>query len=1070
VADSRVCHACGRSNPDDARFCSGCGSALASAGPQREARKVVTALFADVVGSTALGERLDPEDLQAVIGEGVARAVRATEALGGHVERVAGDGALVLFGAPVAHEDDAERAVLAGLRVLEAMDLYGRELADERGLEGFAVRVGVETGLVVLAPVSGANRPEDFTATGDAMNTAARLEAAAAPGSMLVGPHTFGLVEAAFEWGDPVELSLKGKAGVVAAHTPLAPRRVGGRRTEPGRTRLVGRERELETVRGALVRLLAGSGGIVLVSGEAGLGKTRLLSELRQAHGAEALEGRCVSYGEALPYLPFQVLLREWLGVTPEHPEDEVAELLGSRLSEVLGDRGAEAQPFLGSVLGLSPASGDAALMGRLQPEDLQARVVGAFRVFIAALASAGPVLITMDDLHWADAASLALLKHLLDLADEAPLLLVLAGRPDRDHASRQLRERALERGAELVELTALAQEADRELLRELMGGAELPAELESVVLERAEGNPLYLEELVRSLVDAGALVRDADGWRFDRDVDVQVPETVEKLVLARVDVLSPGARQLLCAASVLGRRFTRSLLAEVTDDGRELDAGLDELRRADLVHGGRRWPDEEYRFRHHLIVEAVYGSVLRRRRAELHRRAAEAIEATFSDRLEERLGVLAHHWRHAGELERAFDYHSRAGAAAWAVVAPREALEQYAAAVDAAAAAGISDGRLRRVLFESGRARFFSGDADGGARDIETVLEDARRSGDRGDEIEALTYLSLLRHGGYSNAVALGEEAVAIARETGDARAQVNSLSRLAILDANRLRLDRALAEGREALSIARSDGDEEITGLALDGLKLAELKLGALDDLERHCEELVEIHRRSGDAFFLSWALLESATPPLARGHIGDALARADEALELNRKLGDRSNRPVFLDTHTWIVRASGDLERALAVAREAWALAGEAGTGEWRGWTGATLGLVLLELERPEEAAAVLEAGAEAARAVEATGEVLRCTAQLAWAAWLIGDRERALTLAEDAGAMLGEITTPQESVWLFGSHAQLALASVRLASGDAEAAAAIARPVRDAAEGAGWREPFVAAGALIEGARR
>ncbi len=268
----------------------------------------MTALFTDVVGSTALGERLDPEDLQAVVGEGVARALRATEALGGHVERVVGDGALVLFGAPVAHEDDAERAVLAGLRVLEAIEIYARELEHERGLEGFAVRVGVETGLVVLAPVSGGSRPDDFTATGDAMNTAARLEAAAEPGSMLVGPHTFGLVEAAFDWDEPRELSLKGKADVVPGHRPRAPRGVGGRRTEGGRTRLVGRERELETARRALDDLSGGSGGALLIGGEAGLGKTRLLSELRRALGlGDAVARgplRLLWRGAPLPPLP----------------------------------------------------------------------------------------------------------------------------------------------------------------------------------------------------------------------------------------------------------------------------------------------------------------------------------------------------------------------------------------------------------------------------------------------------------------------------------------------------------------------------------------------------------------------------------------------------------------------------------------------------------------------------------------------------------------------------------------------------------------------------------------------
>src|SRR3954451_23690675 len=358
VLDSRVCHACGRSNPDDARFCSGCGSALAVEAPQREARKVVTALFADVVGSTAPGERLDPEDLQAIVGEGVARGVRATEALGGHVPRVAGAGALVIFGAPVAHEDDAERAVLAGLRVLEAIDLYARELASERSLDGFAVRVGIETGLVVLAPVGG-GRPVEFSAMGDALNTAARLEAAATPGSMLVGPRTFRLVEANFDWGEPVELDLKGKAEPVLAQRPRAPRAVGARRSDPGRVRLVGREQELDAGRRALDDLLSGTGGILLLSGEAGLAKSRLLAELRRrlkrSTSAEGLpqwlEGRCVSYGERVPHLPFQVLLRDWLGVSPEHPEDELASLFGARLVDLFGERAAALRPYLGSLV-----------------------------------------------------------------------------------------------------------------------------------------------------------------------------------------------------------------------------------------------------------------------------------------------------------------------------------------------------------------------------------------------------------------------------------------------------------------------------------------------------------------------------------------------------------------------------------------------------------------------------------------------------------------------------------------------------------------------------------------------
>ena len=687
----------------------------------REARKVITALFADVVGSTALGERLDPEDLQEIVGEGVARAVRAAEELGGYVDRVAGDGALILFGAPVAHEDDPERGVLAGLRILRTIEAYAGELSRERGLEGFAVRVGIETGVAVLAALGGA-RPIEFGATGDVLNTAARLEAAAEPGTLLVGPHTFERVETGFEWGEPRELSLKGKAGVVLGHRPLRPRAPGsGRRSSGSESPLVGRERELAVLREALARLLDSQGGVLVLSGEPGLGKTRLLAELREwtersgPAGGSALwlEGRCVSYGDQLPYFPFQVLIRDWLGASLDDSDAAVGELLGQRLRELLPDRHDDLRLLLGSALALAPRPEDVARISGLGPEDLQSAVFDAVLELARRLARDSPVVLALDDLHWADGTSLALAEELVGLVADSPLLLVLAARPE---GMARLAERALSRAPERttrLELEALSDESDRALLSALAGGADLPAELERRVLERAEGNPLYLEELVRALIDAGALVRSDDAWRFDREVQVQVPETVEKLVLARVDVLSPVARELLAAAAVLGRRFTEPLLARVAGDA----SALPQLLAAELVLETPRGIVTEYRFRHHLIQEAVYGSLLKRRRQELHGRAAEATEAAFAGRLDERLGVLAHHWEAAGEYERALDYHARAGVAAETIGATAEALDQYAAACQAAAELGLDarDPRVADVLNKRGRVLFYTGKPDEG-------------------------------------------------------------------------------------------------------------------------------------------------------------------------------------------------------------------------------------------------------------------------------------------------------------------------------------------------------------------
>ena len=689
MSKARRCSACGRANEADARFCSGCGSPLTVEAPQREARKVLTALFVDVVGSTALGERLDPEDLQAVVGDGVACAVRAAEALGGHVDRTAGDGALIIFGAPVAHEDDPERAVLAGLRILDEISSYATELRAETGIEDFAVRVGVETGLAVLASVG--ERAIEFGAMGDVLNTAARLEASAQPGTMLVGPHTYELVEAGFEWDQPVELRLKGKDGVVVARRPLSARAAGASRPVPAReSPLVGRARELEVLGRAGGELLSGKGGAVIVSGEPGLGKTRLLLELRRriaanedgTDGARWLEGRCASYGEGLPYFPFRRLLRSWLGAEPDADDPEVAALLADRSESLFGARGEQVSAYLATALGLpSPAEGSEGWRAA-QPEDMQMRAFAAVEELVELLSGQGPLALAFEDLQWADPTSLKLCERLVSLAERLPVLLLFTIRPEQDRPAAKLRERVAAQpgeGSTVLELAALGEAADRELLGALTGGGTLPPDFERRVLERAEGNPLYIEELVRSLLDTGALAHEGDGWRFAPEAEVQVPETVEKLILARVDRLSPGGRDLLCAASVLGRRFSSPVLEALTGDA----SALVELQEADLIRPERDSPELEFRFKHHLIQEATYGTVLKRRRQQLHRRAAETLADDSRQRGDTRLGLLAHHWAAAGEHDRALGYHRRAGEAASRIGSTSEAISHYDGGAD---------------------------------------------------------------------------------------------------------------------------------------------------------------------------------------------------------------------------------------------------------------------------------------------------------------------------------------------------------------------------------------------------
>ena len=366
----------------------------------RDERRVVTALFADVVGSTSLGELLDPEELKLIIGDAVIRMIAAVESFGGTVKDLAGDGLLALFGAPVAHEDDAERAVRSGMKIVDEIAAYAREVEQAWGIAGFGVRVGVNTGPVVVGDV-GAGKRIEYTALGDAVNTAARLQSHAEPGTVLLGFETYRLVEPMFEWGEPQALTLKGKAEPVEARAVAGVRTVGVRLRgfEGTQTRLVGRERELGVARAAIDGVVAGSGGIVFLVGEPGIGKTRLLAELRAVfeeaeppHGRTLwLEGRCVSYGESMPYWPFRDLLRSWLGVQAEDPEMRVRVTLRRRVGGFFGDRTLEIYPYLAALLGVALEPEAAARLAELSPEALQFRTFEVVRELLHRLAQDGP-------------------------------------------------------------------------------------------------------------------------------------------------------------------------------------------------------------------------------------------------------------------------------------------------------------------------------------------------------------------------------------------------------------------------------------------------------------------------------------------------------------------------------------------------------------------------------------------------------------------------------------------------------------------------------------------------------
>jgi class 3 adenylate cyclase/tetratricopeptide (TPR) repeat protein len=1042
-----------------------------------ETRRVVTALFADLVGSTALGERLDPEDFQEIVGGAVTKIASSGEELGGAVKEVAGDGVLALFGALASHEDDPERAVLAGLRIVERIDVYGREAAERWGIEQLAVRVGIETGLAVLGPARGVG--SGYEARGDCLNTAARVQAEAHPGEVLVGPATCRLIEPLFEWGEPRCLRLKGKAEPVVARVAIDVGRAAERRRAPEgmQSPLVGRERELATLREAVDALAAGSGGVLLVTGEVGMGKTRLLAELRemlesapaQAGAPLWLEGRCASYGESSPYLPFQRLLRAWVDADVEDATT-LAARLRERAEAVLGERGTELYPFLASLLGAGLDREAESTLEPLSPEALQQRITEAAEDLLAGLGERQAVVAALEDLQWADASSLLLLERLLQVSERSAVLVVLTMRPERDSAAwalRQVIERSIPHRMREIDLQPLERGAEGNLLSVLVGDGVLPERLERELIERAEGNPFYLEELARSLVDAGALVRDDGGWRFEREAQVEIPETVEKVILTRVDRLGSEARKALGAAAVLGRQFGIGALEAVVGDGETRDA-VRELERHDLVRESRRWPEPEYRFRHSLIRQAVYNSLLKRRRRELHARAAEVIGARLAEGAEDDRGILAYHYGAAGRPAEAFRHHARAARAARRIYASEEAIEHYTAALESAAQIDDAEmSEVARLHLERGMVRWQVGEGETSG-DFEAALAGARAAGDRALEMNALNDLAYVtRATDFDAAVRHHSEALRIAEELDDPAGQVRVLNRLSLLYSNRLRFDWAVEVAERALALARPLGDDRVLARAIDSLKLAAHQLGDLPRLERTAAELSEIHRRHGDLWYLQWPLVERALVPIAAARWEEAEARLAEAEEAGRRFGGTLG--VMLgETRSRIELARGEYGRALEVAARMarWVQEASApGAEEWVGWAEATHGSTLLELCAHDAAAKHLQAGFDAGERAGAPNPMLRCVAQLALARRLSGDLEGSATALARAEELLAAITAPPGRTWLWGASAHLAVARVHLLNDEAERASAVVAPIRDAARQVGWRDLVAHASTLL-----
>jgi class 3 adenylate cyclase len=680
-----ACPSCGLESAPEAVFCSKCGTRLTPAVSTADERKVVTTLFCDLVGFTSMSESADPEEVDAVLRVYNDSARRAIERHGGTVEKFIGDAVVGVFGVPLAREDDARRAVGAGLDIIRAMGVLMRP--DGSPLQA---RVGINTGRVLLhgdvAPESG----EGFL-VGDAVNTAARLQSAAPPMGVVVGAMTHRLTRSTFTSDELAPLALKGKSARVKAWLVKGHARQA-EHSASVRSPMVGREAKLDACVAAVGRLVDGHGGLLLITGEAGIGKTRLVEELRgiaQERGCAWLEGRTLSFGRSISYWPFLKILQQDAGIEIDDEEQERSAKLASRVSALFGDESADVLPYLATLLGLPVPARLADRVRFADGEAMGRQVYRAIRLYVSRLADRQPLTLVFEDLHWMDESSAALLEHLLPLQREVPLLIVGVARPEMGTPLAWLREAARSQYADRaseVFVGALTSEDSAVLVRNLTTLDEIPADLRRAIAVKAEGNPLFVEEIVRSLIDQGGLVPTREGYyRLTEDAArIAIPDTLLGVIMARIDRLDEELKQVLRLASVIGRSFFYRLLAALSDADRALDQSLAGLEARELVLEKARDPELEYIFKHALVQEATYESILMKRRRDLHRRVAASIESLFANRVEDFYGVLAYHYTKAEDWEKAQEYLLKAGDQAGSIAADAEALAHYQDAMDA--------------------------------------------------------------------------------------------------------------------------------------------------------------------------------------------------------------------------------------------------------------------------------------------------------------------------------------------------------------------------------------------------
>ena len=938
-----TCSKCGTELPAEAKYCLECGQPVGVGSlvqsrftspqaytPEHLAEKIrnsrsalpgerkqVTILFVDVVGSTAMAEKLDPEEMHQILDQAFELMLEEIHRYEGTVNQFLGDGFMALFGAPVGHEDHAVRAVHAGLGIRRVLSEYAKQLLTERGID-FTMRIGLNTGLVVVGAI-GNDLRMDYTAIGDTTNLAARMQQHATPGTVLVAEPTYRHISGYFETRPVGPLTVKGKDEPVQAYEVLGA--LHGRTrldlaAERGLTPYIGRIRELNVLSECFDKVKTGHGQVVFLVGEPGIGKSRLLFEFRRRLGEDAtwLEGHSMSFGQSIAFHPLIDLLKRNFRIEESDTEETIVAKI-ERGVLIIGEELRPTLQYIRHLLSVDP--GDSAVLS-MDPQLRRGEIFEALRRLLLSAAELRPQAVVFEDLHWMDKATEECLQGIADSITRSRVLLILTYRPEYHHpfGERSYHTR--------IALDALSTADSAEMTKAILTTEHLPEELDALIVRKAEGNPFFVEEVVKSLQEIGAIRPAGDQYVLAKRLDeIFIPDTIQDVIMARIDRLEEAPKKTLQLASVIGREFTRRLVDRLAEIRERTEEFLRELKAIELIYEKSLFPELAYMFKHALTHEVAYNSLLVQRRKELHRMIGLAIEDLYANRLAEQYEVLGHHFSKAEDWAKALDYLLNAAEKATKAFAIREAVALYDHALEVAGR--LSDAVDVRTLMSIHQAKmslyFVLSDFESSRAEGERLLVLGRRAGDQVNEGRALAGMglaSLWAHD-FDRALDFSRQAIEVATEVDAKPVLAGGHFVTGFVYGTLGRLDESTREIERALTISRQAGDVLHESLSLSFMGLEKNWGGNYDEASRLLSQGLRIARENNLVLPLLYSLFMHGVTLIGKGDYDAALINLEEGLALSEKVGDEVQRHRMLNSLGWLYIECGDLERAIDLSRE-------------------------------------------------------------------------------------------------------------------------------------------------------